>query len=250
MWIGDVGQNLREEINFIPANSGGGQNFGWRIREGPCPRLSTERCPPTRSVRFMNTHTTPATSAAAPSSAGTSTVAGPELQGMYIFGDSETNKIWMFDPADIPESPEDPPLKVTRIDTLLQSDVGEMVYPVSFGEDLDGNLYLTYFFSLRSLSTPHRRVAYGRLQCRPGGELQGPGDTSREVSALSRAHNRATGDVNRDGDVDGNDFLRWQRTWGRALPGAAAEGAEPASYVLAALGMAVVLQRRRRQAAP
>lgn len=33
MWIGDVGQNAREEIDFIPAGQGG-LNMGWRCREG------------------------------------------------------------------------------------------------------------------------------------------------------------------------------------------------------------------------
>lgn len=34
MWIGDVGQNRREEINFRPAGSTGGINYGWRCYEG------------------------------------------------------------------------------------------------------------------------------------------------------------------------------------------------------------------------
>lgn len=33
-WIGDVGQNLWEEINLEPAASGGGHNWGWRCYEG------------------------------------------------------------------------------------------------------------------------------------------------------------------------------------------------------------------------
>jgi glucose/arabinose dehydrogenase len=34
MYIGDVGQNLYEEIDFQPANSPGGENYGWRFMEG------------------------------------------------------------------------------------------------------------------------------------------------------------------------------------------------------------------------
>lgn len=34
LWIADVGQSGREEINFQNANSRGGENYGWRIREG------------------------------------------------------------------------------------------------------------------------------------------------------------------------------------------------------------------------
>jgi hypothetical protein len=34
MWIGDVGQNAQEEIDFEPAGSPGGSNWGWRCYEG------------------------------------------------------------------------------------------------------------------------------------------------------------------------------------------------------------------------
>jgi glucose/arabinose dehydrogenase len=33
IWMADVGQNLYEEINFQPANSVGGENYGWRCYE-------------------------------------------------------------------------------------------------------------------------------------------------------------------------------------------------------------------------
>lgn len=36
-WIADVGQSLREEINFQPADSPGGENYGWRCYEGSVP---------------------------------------------------------------------------------------------------------------------------------------------------------------------------------------------------------------------
>src|SRR5690606_37151466 len=34
LYIADVGQNNREEINVQPASSKGGENYGWRLREG------------------------------------------------------------------------------------------------------------------------------------------------------------------------------------------------------------------------
>ena len=34
LWIADVGQNVREEVNFAPAGDAGGQHYGWRCREG------------------------------------------------------------------------------------------------------------------------------------------------------------------------------------------------------------------------
>ena len=33
-WIADVGQGLREELDFEAAGTGGGRNYGWRAREG------------------------------------------------------------------------------------------------------------------------------------------------------------------------------------------------------------------------
>ncbi len=34
LWIGDVGQNQREEVDFWPAGDNSGPNFGWRCYEG------------------------------------------------------------------------------------------------------------------------------------------------------------------------------------------------------------------------
>jgi glucose/arabinose dehydrogenase len=34
LYIGDVGQDRREEIDFAPASSGGGENYGWNRTEG------------------------------------------------------------------------------------------------------------------------------------------------------------------------------------------------------------------------
>ncbi|MCS6844707.1 MAG: PQQ-dependent sugar dehydrogenase, partial [Caldilineales bacterium] len=34
LYIGDVGQNRWEEINFLPAGSRGGVNYGWKVMEG------------------------------------------------------------------------------------------------------------------------------------------------------------------------------------------------------------------------
>ncbi len=37
LWIGDVGQNAWEEVDFEPANSPGGNNYGWNLMEGTHP---------------------------------------------------------------------------------------------------------------------------------------------------------------------------------------------------------------------
>jgi len=39
LWIGDVGQNAWEEVDFQHGGSQGGQNYGWRLREGDHPYI-------------------------------------------------------------------------------------------------------------------------------------------------------------------------------------------------------------------
>jgi glucose/arabinose dehydrogenase len=41
MWIGDVGQGAWEEVNMQPADSEGGENYGWRCREGAHNAITT-----------------------------------------------------------------------------------------------------------------------------------------------------------------------------------------------------------------
>jgi glucose/arabinose dehydrogenase len=43
LWIADVGQSAREEVNFQPVSSSGGENYGWRCYEGNNP-FNTAGC--------------------------------------------------------------------------------------------------------------------------------------------------------------------------------------------------------------
>lgn len=44
LWIGDVGQNVWEEVNLEPAGSAGGYNYGWKCREGAHNYLWSAQC--------------------------------------------------------------------------------------------------------------------------------------------------------------------------------------------------------------
>jgi glucose/arabinose dehydrogenase len=58
LWIGDVGQNAREEVNFWPAGNNSGPNFGWRCREGDL-AYNTAGCQPASAyVEPVSVHTT------------------------------------------------------------------------------------------------------------------------------------------------------------------------------------------------
>jgi glucose/arabinose dehydrogenase len=95
LWIGDVGQNAREEIDFNPAGVGG-LNFGWRPREGSIqnPAFPNE-VPVTPATGPVHDYTR---------SEGVSVIGGyvyrgqaiPGLQGTYIFGDYGSGRFWTF----------------------------------------------------------------------------------------------------------------------------------------------------------
>ncbi len=46
LFIGDVGQNVEEEIDFQPASDAGGENYGWHILEGNCCYSPASNCTP------------------------------------------------------------------------------------------------------------------------------------------------------------------------------------------------------------
>ena len=85
LWIGDVGQNEWEEIDFVPTGQGAGDNFGWNRLEGTH-AFSGEAPAGTTPPIFEYSH----------SEAGGCAVTGgyvyrgtaiPALQGVYVFAD-------------------------------------------------------------------------------------------------------------------------------------------------------------------
>jgi glucose/arabinose dehydrogenase len=46
LYIGDVGQGMWEEVDFQPAGSEGGENYGWRLKEGTHCYNPPEACDP------------------------------------------------------------------------------------------------------------------------------------------------------------------------------------------------------------
>ena len=143
MFIGDVGQNTREEIDVEEAsNPGGGENYQWRLREGT---IATPTGNP------------PVGGAVPPGSVGPildygratgGTVIGgyvyrgtavPALQGKYVFGDFVSGRIFTLD------------YNGTTASNF--QDITSQLFPTrqggfnlsnlsSFGEDASGELYI------------------------------------------------------------------------------------------------------------
>ncbi|MGA6993150.1 MAG: PQQ-dependent sugar dehydrogenase [Candidatus Deferrimicrobiaceae bacterium] len=127
LYIGDVGQNLYEEIDFQPSGSSGGENYGWNLMEG------------------AHCYIAPACSGAGlilpvaeyAHGLGDCSVTGgmvyrgsefPSLQGTYLYGDYCSGRIWG--------------LKRTAAgwENSLLTDTTHQIS--AFGEDEEGNLFI------------------------------------------------------------------------------------------------------------
>jgi hypothetical protein len=144
LWIGDVGQGLHEEIDFQPADSDGGENYGWRLREGTEPTPgSVGGPPPVDNVEPVYDYDRGSDPFEGTTVIGGYVYRGPvaELGGHYIFGDAGSNHFWKLDPHAV-----DIPASVTNIDSDLAPDVSSISGLGSFGEDELGNLYIMEVF--------------------------------------------------------------------------------------------------------
>lgn len=132
LYIADVGQNAWEEINFQPAGSGGGENYGWRCFEGNSP-FNLSGCGPAGSFTFpifAYSHT-----------CGDCSVIGgyvyrgslfPALFGRYVLTDFCTGNFWDI----IPDGAGG--WQISQHTNLTQFGY------VSFGEDTDGELFVVH----------------------------------------------------------------------------------------------------------
>jgi glucose/arabinose dehydrogenase len=136
LYIADVGQYQREEVNLQRANSRGGQNYGWSCYEGSLPFDLTD-CDPGEQFTFPIIEYGHA--------GGNCSVSGgyvyrgqlfPRMHGIYYFGDFCSGRIWGARPtASGWESRE----------LLRASDPDiPMFFLPGFGEDEEGELYVMH----------------------------------------------------------------------------------------------------------
>jgi len=141
LYIADVGQFDVEEVNFQPASSTGGENYGWRIHEGtdPNPNLgdppldSADRVDPVYEY-FHGSGSTQGISVT-----GGHVYRGPveELDGLYFFSDFGNPRIWTLDTAD-----DGSRFDFADMTSTFNPSESVVSTIVSFGEDLYGNLYV------------------------------------------------------------------------------------------------------------
>ncbi|MEM9260117.1 MAG: PQQ-dependent sugar dehydrogenase [Bacteroidota bacterium] len=136
LWIADVGQVQREEINFQASTSTGGENYGWDCREG----LIAYNGPPggpSDSCTLAGNFVDPVFDYDRSSSGGQSITGGyvyrgpesDELQGHYICSDYELDNFFIVTPPG-PEGRELITIENTGLNSIT-----------TFGEAEDGKLY-------------------------------------------------------------------------------------------------------------
>lgn len=132
LWIADVGQNAREEINRVPGGAPGGFNFGWNEMEGTRPYEGSNRPEFTPPIAEY-THALGCSVTGGEVYNGTSL---PEWQGIYFFGDFCSGNVWGL-PIET-ETPSDPLNAAT-----LFFQTGFQIS--TFGLDDAGELYLAHY---------------------------------------------------------------------------------------------------------
>ncbi|MCC6726314.1 MAG: PQQ-dependent sugar dehydrogenase [Saprospiraceae bacterium] len=98
LWIGDVGQDSWEEIDFQPASSPGGENYGWRCYEGTH-TYNTGGC--LDASNYVQPVTEYVNGGAECSVTGGFVYRGsnnPMLFGHYLFTDYCSGKLWWLTP--------------------------------------------------------------------------------------------------------------------------------------------------------
>jgi glucose/arabinose dehydrogenase len=143
LYIGDVGQDSFEEINFISASSDGGENFGWRLREGfgPTPEPGIGG-PLPGAVDPVYAYAHGGGPLQGNSVTGGYVYRGPiaSLQGKYFFADFTSNNIWSLEVN--PATGLMVPGSLLHWRNTLAPNVGSLNSIASFGEDALGNVYI------------------------------------------------------------------------------------------------------------
>jgi glucose/arabinose dehydrogenase len=144
-YFGDVGMDSYEEVDYEPASSPGARNYGWPCMEGT-------HCSPNDSCTCGDPSLTlPVYDYPHPT--GNSVTGGyvyrgstiPALQGVYIFADFIRSKVWSFR---IQPGGGGYTEFADRTSEFIPAGTTSPVSQVAtFGEDVDGELYLANIFA-------------------------------------------------------------------------------------------------------
>ncbi|MDC0682328.1 PQQ-dependent sugar dehydrogenase [Sorangium atrum] len=139
LYIGDVGGRLFEEINIEPRGQGN-KNYGWSVTEGGT-------CLKDDEATSCDSPTITRPVVAYDHDSGDGSVTGgyvyrgsriPALRGKYLFGDFETDRVWMLTWKDGVATPRSSLSQDLASESTIQG-------LASFGEDAAGELYIVSY---------------------------------------------------------------------------------------------------------
>lgn len=143
LYIADVGQNAREEIDVQLASSSGGENYGWRRREGTIAYPGTGGGTLPSAINPIYNYVWGSTGR---SVTGGYVYRGPigEIQGHYFFADYVSSRIWSlkFDGSNPSTFNGTNYTNFIEWTSLISTDIGNINSISSFAEDELGNLYI------------------------------------------------------------------------------------------------------------
>jgi glucose/arabinose dehydrogenase len=245
LWIADVGQDNWEEINVQPAASDGGENYGWRFREGlvATPTGGVGGAKPVDNVDPIHVYP----HAAAPGG-GFSVTGGyvyrgpsiPEIDGHYFFADYVTDQIWS-----LVRTPTGSVVVTNRTPALDPFGAISILDVSSFGEDAAGNLYVVdRGGELYRIVAPERGDlnadrAIDNLDIQPFVlALTNATGYQQQFAGLNHPY---LGDIGADGSFDNTDIPAFVAL----LTASATPVPEPVTCVTLAVGAACLAATRR-----
>ncbi len=134
LWIADVGQDVWEEISFQPADSTGGENYGWRCYEGNHD-FNTTGCAAMSTMVFPVHEYSHSTGCSITGGYVYRGCAIPGLRGTYFFADFCFRTIWSFEGSGVSDFTD-------RTAELAPGGGLTIATISSFGEDAAGELYI------------------------------------------------------------------------------------------------------------
>jgi glucose/arabinose dehydrogenase len=225
MYVGDVGFNSWEELDFIKAGTLG-QDFGWPTKEGmatpPPGAMAGIAGPPAGTTMINPILVRP--HGAENSITGGFVYRGPitELQGKYIYADFSFNRIntLNFNRDTLPQNfVGNNVTNFTNATTQFNNSIvggGTLSFITSFAEDAAGNLFIVKMANSSPYTAVGQGVVYYLLPLLPGdfdadGDVDGADFTAWQTNfPKATGATLAQGDADGDGDVDGADFVVWQ----------------------------------------
>lgn len=212
IWLGDVGQNAREEVNIIEK----GGNYQWAYAEGtiagPKAKPSANQLIGVEKPPFYDY----------PHADGNNCVIGgfvyrgsrfaSQLYGKYIFGDNGSSRVWAMDTSTSPPT-------ISLLGIAPMGSLYSYSYLASFGVDLDNEIYILVVGQARKIY----KLSLGGVDVPPPPPLLSQIGAFSNLTNLTPAATLVPYTVNSPLWSDGAEKQRWMAIPNNGAPYTSAE---------------------------